>query len=130
MELNRTEVHMKRVTGIGGVFFKANDPKALWTWYRDHLGIDVQGHGVAVFHWVDDDDRPVGGATAWRIAPEDDSSFAPDKSFTVNYRVANLEALLEALREEGCNVLSEVQDDPEYGKFGWVIDPEGNKIAL
>jgi len=121
---------MKRVTGIGGIFFKARDPETLWAWYREHLGIDVRDHGVAVFHWTDDGGQPVGGATAWRVASEDDSTFAPDKTFTVNYRVADLDALLEALREEGCNVLDEVQDDPDYGKFGWVIDPEGNKVAL
>jgi predicted enzyme related to lactoylglutathione lyase len=121
---------MKRVTGIGGVFFKAKDPRALWTWYREHLGIDVQEYGVAVFHWVDDDGEPVNGATAWRIASDDDSAFAPGKTFTVNYRVADLDALLEALKEEGCNVSDDVIDDAEYGKFGSVTDPEGNKVAL
>jgi predicted enzyme related to lactoylglutathione lyase len=121
---------MKRVTGIGGIFFKAKDPKAMWAWYKQHLGIDVQAWGGAAFDWTDADGKPVGGTTAWRIAPADDDSFAPGTAFMVNYRVADLGALLAALKEEGCNVLDKVDGDSEYGKFGWVIDPEGNKIEL
>jgi predicted enzyme related to lactoylglutathione lyase len=121
---------MDRVTGIGGIFFTAQDPTAMQAWYQRHLGIDVQEWGGAVFRWTDADGSPVGGTTAWSVAPADADSFAPSTaSFMVNYRVADLEALLEALREEGCNVMDEV-DDPEHGKFGWVIDPEGNKIEL
>jgi predicted enzyme related to lactoylglutathione lyase len=121
---------MKRVTGIGGVFFKAKDPKALQTWYKQHLGVDVQAWGGVAFDWTDADGKPVGGTTAWRIASADDSSFTPSTaSFMVNYRVADLRALLKALKEEGCNVVDKI-DDSEYGKFGWVIDPEGNKVEL
>jgi predicted enzyme related to lactoylglutathione lyase len=121
---------MKRVTGIGGIFFQAKDPAALWTWYKTHLGIDVQAWGGAAFDWVDSDGKPTGGTTAWSIESADSDHFAPSKSsFMVNYRVENLDALLQALREEGCNVL-EKTDDSEYGKFGWVIDPEGNKVEL
>ena len=121
---------MKRVTGIGGIFFQAKDPAALWAWYKTHLGIDVQAWGGAAFDWVDSDGKPTGGTTAWSIGPEESDQFAPSKaSFMVNYRVENLVALLQALREEGCNVL-EKTDDSEYGKFGWVIDPEGNKVEL
>ena len=121
---------MKRVTGIGGVFFAAKDPKALGAWYKEHLGIDVSEWGTAAFHWTDDDGKPVGGATAWRVAAEGDDAFAPNKNFTVNYRVADLDGLLKVLKEEGCNVSDKVQVDPDYGKFGSVIDPEGNKIEL
>ena len=121
---------MKRVTGIGGIFFKAKDPKALYAWYKRHLGIDVQDWGGASFDWVDDEEKPVGGTTAWLITSEQSKQFAPSSAtFMVNYRVADLHGLLEALREEGCNVL-EKTDDSEYGKFGWVIDPEGNKVEL
>lgn len=118
---------MTRVTGIGGIFFKARDPKALQAWYRDRLGIDVQPWGGAAFRWTDADGTPVGGTTAWSIFPGDaDTGAAP---FMVNYRVADLHALLAALREEGCDVLDKV-DESEYGKFGWVVDPEGNKVEL
>jgi predicted enzyme related to lactoylglutathione lyase len=121
---------MKRVTGIGGIFFTAKDPKALRAWYQQYLGIDVQPWGGAAFHWTDPDGKPVAGATAWSIAPAGGDAFAPGTApFMVNYRVADLRALLQALREEGCNVVDKF-DDSEYGKFGWVIDPEGNKIEL
>jgi predicted enzyme related to lactoylglutathione lyase len=121
---------MKRVTGIGGVFFKAKDPAALGAWYRQHLGIDVQPWGGASFEWTDDAGNPTGGTTAWLIGGADSQQFAPSSSpFMVNYRVQDLDALLRALRDEGCNVL-EKADDSEYGKFGWVMDPEGNKVEL
>ncbi len=121
---------MNRVTGIGGIFFKAKDPKAMQAWYKRHLGIDVQDWGGAAFDWTDGAGKPVGGTTAWSITSADDDSFAPSTAtFMVNYRVADLRALLEALKGEGCNVLDKV-DESEYGKFGWVIDPEGNKVEL
>ena len=121
---------MKRVTGIGGIFFKAKDAPALQAWYKAHLGIDVQAWGGAAFDWADADGKPTGGTTAWLIAPEKSNQFAPsDAPFMVNYRVADLHALVAALREEGCNVLDKI-DESEYGKFGWVIDPEGNKVEL
>ena len=118
---------MKRVTGIGGVFFKAKDPKALGAWYRTHLGIDVQEWGGAVFRWADDGPS---GSTAWNLFKDDTSYFAPStSSFMVNYRVEDLNALLAKLREEGCDVDEKV-DESEYGKFGWVMDPEGNRLEL
>jgi predicted enzyme related to lactoylglutathione lyase len=121
---------MKRVTGIGGIFFKANDPAALQSWYKRHLGIDVQPWGGAAFTWTDDEGKPVGGTTAWSIVSAQSDPFAPGTAtFMVNYRVEDLLALVKVLREEGCNVLEKV-DDSEYGKFAWVIDPEGNKIEL
>lgn len=120
---------MKRVTGIGGIFFRAKDPKALGDWYKTHLGIDVQPWGGAAFDWTDADGNPTGGTTAWSIVPTDAKNVAADKTFMVNYRVDDLDALLQALRDEGCEVL-EKQEDPDYGKFGWVMDPEGNKVEL
>ena len=121
---------MNRVTGIGGIFFKAKDPQAMQAWYKQHLGIDVQEWGGAAFDWTDADGNPAGGTTAWSIMPAEDDAFAPSTApFMVNYRVADLRALLKTLREEGCNVLDKF-DDSEYGKFGWVIDPEGNKVEL
>jgi predicted enzyme related to lactoylglutathione lyase len=121
---------MKRVTGIGGIFFYAKDPAALGAWYKTHLGIDVQDWGGAAFEWADANGDPIKGTTAWYVESVDGGHFAPSKSsFMVNYRVDDLDALLEALRAEGCNVL-EKTDDTDYGKFGWVIDPEGNKVEL
>ncbi len=121
---------MKRVTGIGGVFFQAKDPAALRAWYQEHLGIDVQEWGGTAFSWTDDAGIPTNGTTVWSIGPVGGESFAPSRSaFMINYRVDDLAALLRALREEGCNVL-EKTDDSEFGKFGWVMDPEGNKVEL
>lgn len=121
---------MKRVTGIGGIFFKAQDAPALREWYKRHLGIDVQTWGGASFDWTDADGKPVAGTTAWLIAARDSTQFAPSTApFMVNYRVADLRALLTALKEEGCHVLDKF-DESEFGKFAWVVDPEGNKIEL
>ena len=121
---------MKRVTGIGGIFFKARDAAALREWYRRHLGVDVQAWGGAAFDWVDDDGKPTGGTTAWMINDAGSDHFAPSaSSFMVNYRVADVRALVDALRAEGCHVLDKV-DESDYGIFAWVMDPEGNKVEL
>ena len=121
---------MKRVTGIGGVFFNAKDAPALQTWYKQHLGIDVQDWGGAVFTWTDSKGKPVAGSTVWTINSGEADPYAPSTAtFMVNYRVEDLHALVKVLREEGCNVLDKVEDS-EYGKFAWVIDPEGNKVEL
>jgi predicted enzyme related to lactoylglutathione lyase len=121
---------VKRVTGIGGIFFKANDPVALRAWYQRGLGIDVLEWGGAAFRWSDADGNPVGGTTIWSVAEANSDQFAPSAaSFMINYRVADLHALIDSLRKEGCNVLDKI-DESEYGKFGWVIDPEGNKVEL
>jgi predicted enzyme related to lactoylglutathione lyase len=126
-DLILTEQHMKRVTGIGGIFFKAKDPAALQAWYKRHLGIDVQVWGGAAFTWTDAEGKPFAGTTIWSVGKGE--QFAPGTTFMVNYRVDDVHALVKVLREEGCNVLDKV-DDSEYGKFGWVIDPEGNKVEL
>ncbi len=119
---------MKRVTGIGGVFIKAKEPAKLRTWYKVHLGIDVQVWGGASFSWTDAAGTPVKGKTAWYVG--NGSTFAPsESSFMINYRVADLRGLLQALREEGCQVLDKVEQS-EFGIFGWVMDPEGNKVEL
>jgi predicted enzyme related to lactoylglutathione lyase len=121
---------MKRVTGIGGIFFKSKDPAALGAWYRDHLGVGVEEWGGAAFRWASPDNPSGTGTTIWSPFKEDTEYFAPGKaSFMVNYRVEDLHALLALLRSEGCEVDAKVEES-EYGKFGWVIDPEGNKIEL
>jgi predicted enzyme related to lactoylglutathione lyase len=121
---------MQRVTGIGGIFFKANDPVALRAWYGTHLGIDILEWGGAAFRWSDADGKPTTGSTIWNISAADNDCYAPSRApFMINYRVADLDALMAVLRQEGCNVL-EMPEPSEYGKFGWVIDPEGNKVEL
>jgi predicted enzyme related to lactoylglutathione lyase len=121
---------VKRVTGIGGVFFKAQDPVALRAWYKTHLGIDVQDWGGALFTWTDADGKPFAGTTVWNVSASDTDHHAPStSSFMVNYRVADLRALITVLRAEGCNVLDKVEES-EFGRFGWVLDPEGNKVEL
>lgn len=121
---------MKRVTGIGGIFFKARDAPALQAWYKRHLGIDVQEWGGAVFSWTASEGGSTGGMTVWCVAPEGGDQFVPGTaSFMVNYRVEDLHAVVAALKAEGCNVLDKTEES-EYGKFAWVIDPEGNKVEL
>lgn len=121
---------MRRVTGIGGIFFKARDPKALGAWYRDHLGIGVEEWGGAAFKWTSPDNPDGVGTTIWSPFSADTEYFAPSQSaFMINYRVSDLHALLAVLRSEGCQVEDKIEES-EFGKFGWVIDPEGNKIEL
>ena len=120
---------MARVTGIGGIFFKAKDPKALGDWYRTHLGMDVQAWGGAALRWADDPGAAT-GTSVWSLFKDDTTHFAPSTApFMVNYRVDDLHGLLAKLREAGCAVDDKV-DDSEYGKFGWVMDPEGNRLEL
>lgn len=121
---------MKRVTGIGGIFFKAKDAPALRDWYRRHLGIDVQEWGGAAFSWRDAEGNPTAGTTVWSVSPAESDYFAPSgASFMVNYRVEDLRGLVEVLKAEGCEVLDRI-DESDYGTFAWVIDPEGNKVEL
>ena len=121
---------MKRVTGIGGVFFKAHDASALRAWYMRHLGVDVQAWGGTAFAWADAAGQPSAGMTIWSVAASDSDQFAPSAApFMINYRVDDLHALVAALKAEGCHVLEKI-DESEYGKFAWVIDPEGNKVEL
>lgn len=121
---------MKRVTGIGGIFFKAKDPQALGAWYRKHLGINVLDWGGAAFVWRGDHNPEGIGTTIWSPFAADTQYFAPsDAPFMINYRVDDLHALLAVLRAEGVQV-DEKTEESEFGKFGWVIDPEGNKLEL
>jgi predicted enzyme related to lactoylglutathione lyase len=121
---------MKRVIGIGGVFFKAKDPKALSAWYDEHLGVPKAGEGYFLFHWRRDDDPERQEMTAWSTFANDTTYFEPSKaSFMINYIVDDLDAVLAALRAEGVTVDDKVQDEG-YGRFGWAMDPEGNRIEL
>ena len=121
---------MKRVTGIGGIFFKSKDPKALGEWYRRHLGIEVEEWGGAAFRWITPENPTGLGTTIWSPFKQETEYFLPSTaSFMINYRVEDLHALLAQLRLEGCNVDEKI-DESEYGKFGWVFDTDGNKIEL
>lgn len=121
---------MKRVIGIGGIFFKAHDPKSLKEWYNTHLGITPAGDWGSVFEWRSAEDPAEKGQTVWSVFSDDTEYFEPSKSsFMLNYRVENLHRLLEQLRNEGVQVADKIEES-EFGKFGWVVDPEGNKIEL
>ena len=122
-----------RVTGIGGVFFKAHDAPKLAVWYREHLGIAFEGDGKNAYHafeWLEKDDPSKTGSTAWSIFPETTKYFGESKSsLMINYRVANLARLLAELKSEGVRVDDKIEDAP-YGRFGHAMDPEGNRIEL
>lgn len=119
-----------KVTGIGGVFFLAdNDNASLAKWYEQHLGIRLENWGGGVLEWKADQAED-GGATVWHVAAPDSDWFAPSKSrFMINYRVNDMEKLIAQLEEGGVQLI----DGPEYlenGVFAWIMDPEGNKIEL
>ena len=117
----------KRVTGIGGVFFKTKDPNAVKEWYSKHLGLNTDQWGC-IFWWLDENGNKC--STQWSPFKEDTNHFKPsEKDFMMNYRVENLEELLETLKGEGVEVMDEIQK-VEEGKFGWIMDLEGNKIEL
>jgi predicted enzyme related to lactoylglutathione lyase len=120
---------MARVTGIGGIFFRARDPKALAAWYSEHLGIKLEDWGGARMLWSDE--LPAGtGATAWSPFPNDTKYFgASGQAFMINYRVDDLDALLAKLAASGAAKAPHRQDDAT-GHFAWIMDPEGNRLEL
>jgi len=120
---------MKRVTGIGGIFFKSKDPQQLKEWYKTHLGFDTDQWGTN-FEWRQGADPSQKGFTQWSPFTETTEYFAPSqKEFMINYRVENLEALVAVLKQEGVTVLDEIEAF-EYGKFVHILNGEGNKIEL
>lgn len=120
----------ERVTGIGGVFFKARDPKALSAWYQDKLGVPLmQGAPFAPFLWREREDSTRVGTTVWSLFPADTKHFAPGQAVMINYRVRDLDKMLAQLRAMGVAAEPKVVDDFN-GRFAWVSDPEGNKIEL
>jgi hypothetical protein len=122
------EVQLEQVTGIGGVFFKAKDPKGMVAWYRKNLGIESKG-GYADFTWRDKERSEEIGHTAWRIFPTNTTYFGQSSSsLMINYRVANLDRMLEQLRRSG--VMIEKVENYDYGRWAWIMDPEGNRIEL
>ncbi len=126
---NKNNSDMKRVTGIGGIFFKCKDPKKMNEWYKNHLGLKTNDYG-SVFEWFQGADNSKKGFSQWSPFKEDTKYFQPsDKDFMINYRVENLEELVKELKKEGVNVLDEIESY-DYGKFVHIMDLEGNKIEL
>jgi predicted enzyme related to lactoylglutathione lyase len=118
-----------KVTGIGGIFFKCHDPNKMKEWYKTNLGFDVKPWGTN-FEWREDADPTKKGSTAWSPFAETTKYFDPStKEFMVNYRVDNLVALVEQLKNAGVIIVDNIEDS-EYGKFVHIIDPEGNKVEL
>lgn len=119
-----------RVTGLGGLFFKAKDPKALGSWYKDRLGLPVEDWGGCVFPWREDGNPKKKGQTVWSPFEATTDYFKPSrKAFMMNFRVEDLDKVLAELEAEGVKV-SDAREESEFGKFGWVMDPEGNKVEL
>ncbi|SKB91317.1 Catechol 2,3-dioxygenase [Soonwooa buanensis] len=125
----KSDKDLKRVTGIGGIFFKAKDPKALRQWYSDHLGLSVNDYG-SVFEWYQGADNSKKGFTQWSPFNEKTKYFQPsEKEFMINYRVQNLEKLVDVLKQENVTILDKIEIY-DYGKFVHIMDIEGNKIEL
>lgn len=121
---------MAKVTGIGGVFFKAKtDPVALAAWYQAQLGLQLEPWGGAILRWPADTAED-GGITVWSVAKPDTSWFAPSEApFMINYRVDDLDALLAKLLAAGVTIVKE-KETHENGAFAWILDPDGNKLEL
>ncbi len=120
---------MARVTGIGGVFLKSPDPKALSAWYAEHLGIQLNEWGGAAFRWSDEV-PPTTGTTAWSVFPETTKYFGPGpQTAMINYRVDDLDGLLAKLEAAGVSI-DPKREDASYGKFAWITDLDGNRVEL
>ena len=112
---------MERVTGIGGVFFRAENPEALVAWYAEHLGLPVQDDGYVVF--------PESRNTVWSPFAQDTDYWPRNKQAMVNFTVSDLDAILEQLRAAGIEIDDRIEEI-EFGRFGWGVDPEGNRFEL
>ncbi|TAF44139.1 MAG: VOC family protein [Sphingobacteriales bacterium] len=117
---------MKKVTGIGGIFFKCKDTKATTEWYKKHLGLNTNPYGAS-FEWFEANDNTKKAQTQWTPFAQNTDYF--DKDFMINYRVENLVKLVEELKKEGVIIVDEIEKY-HYGKFVHIIDLEGNKIQL
>jgi len=129
IKVNNEEPSLKRVTGIGGIFFKSKDPAKVREWYSKHLGLNTNQYG-AVFEWRQGADTTLKGFTQWSAFKETTKYFEPStRDFMINYRVANLEALVAVLKKENVTIADSIET-VEYGKFVHIIDVEGNKVEL
>ena len=124
-----TRDNVNKVTGIGGIFFKCQDPKKMSNWYKEQLGLVTNEYG-SLFEFRSSDQPQQKAYLQWSPFPENTDYFRPgDQSFMINYRVDDLQGLMEVLRKDGIEVLGDIEEY-DYGKFGWIIDPDGNKIEL
>ncbi|MFM9944849.1 MAG: VOC family protein [Bacteroidia bacterium] len=120
---------MKKVTGLGGIFFKTEDPQKTREWYKTHLGIESESWG-AQFFWRDNDHPEITGYSAWSPFKKETTYFEPsEKPYMINYRVDDLLALMAQLKKEGIEIIGEMTED-EFGKFAWIMDPDGQKLEL
>ena len=120
---------MTKVTGIGGIFFKCDDPKKMNEWYAKNLGLPQEQYGT-IFKWRYADDPAKEGQTVWSPFAKDTKYFEPSaKDFMINYRVENIEELVAQLKEDGVTIIDEIQTY-DYGKFVHILDPEGNAVEL
>lgn len=120
---------MKKVTGLGGIFFKCNDPQGMNDWYAKNLGLTTGAYGTT-FEWRQADDPSKKGSTAWCAFPSDTAYFNPSaKPFMINYRVENIAALVDELKRSNVTIVDDIAES-DYGKFVHVLDPEGNIIEL
>ena len=121
---------MAKITGIGGVFFKSkSDHKELAAWYNKHLGMPIESWGGTILRWPDDKAED-GGLTVWTTADHDSKWFSPsESSFMINYRVDNMDEMIEQLTSGGVEVI-QGPESHENGKFAWIMDPDGNKLEL
>ncbi|MDB5200920.1 MAG: lactoylglutathione lyase [Ferruginibacter sp.] len=120
---------LKRVTGVGGIFFKSQHPKKLKAWYRDHLGLQIDQYGTT-FEWRLATDSTKKGFTQWAAFNDSTKYFSPSvKDFMINYRVADLRSLLIELKKEQVTIVDTIEEY-DYGKFLHIMDEEGNKIEL
>ncbi len=118
-----------KVTGIGGIFFKSENPKEMREWYAKNLGVPATDYG-ATFDWLEKDDLKKEGSTTWSPFKEDTKYFEPSKKdFMINYRVENIEGLVDNLKNSGVTIVDKIEDSP-YGKFVHILDLEGNKVEL
>jgi predicted enzyme related to lactoylglutathione lyase len=127
---------MKRVTGIGGIFFKSENPKQLYEWYEKHLGIQRESHGQgAEFHWretkaADGTEPGPDATTVWSIFPQATKYLGTGKNgLMINYRVDDIDTLLEDLKKSGVEI-DPHREDADYGRFAWITDPDGNRVEL
>ena len=128
-KISNDEISQKKVTGIGGIFFKCEDPKKMREWYKVHLGLNTNQYG-AVFEWRQGADTTKKGFSQWSPFGDKTKYFEPStKDFMINYRVENLEELINQLRKDSVTIVDKIET-VEYGKFVHIMDIEGNKIEL
>ena len=121
---------MEKVTGIGGIFIKAKNPTKLAAWYKENLGIDFNDNTYTTFKWINQNNPQIPGNTVFSFFREDSDYFSPSKNTCMlNFRVNNLHALLRELSYKGVEVIDKTEYY-SYGSFGWIVDPEGNKVEL